>query len=178
MTFERKKRAMVHFSLGIHDKKGRKLLVLFLITYILASTCFYLTMALRNWFSLLLRRLRHAGNSFQFCFDFDSFTVVFQLLAGNLLEQSGLGNSFPREGNFPSLILLWPWRIGLPIGAGTAICIASHGSQLPKSNFAFNYKKNLNNLWQSFPSRELNQGPPGSQSDALPTELSWVSWKS
>ena len=54
--------------------------------------------------SLLLRRLRHAGNSFQFCFDFDSFTVVFQLLAGNLLEQSGLGNSFPREGNFPDHI--------------------------------------------------------------------------
>ena len=124
-------------------------------------------------FSLLLRRLRHAGNSFQFCFDFDSFTVVFQLLAGNLLEQSGLGNSFPREGNFPSLILLWPWRISRLIGAGIAICIALHGAQLPQSNFAFNYKKKLNNFWQSFHSRsgELNRGPLVSPSCMLSTEL-------
>ena len=33
-----------------------------------------------------------------------------------------------------------------PVGAGTAICIALHGAQLPQSNFAFNYKKKLNNF--------------------------------
>ena len=72
---------------------------------------------------------------------------------------------------------LWLWRISRLISAGTAICIALHGAQLPQSNFAFNYKKKLPIFWDSFPDRELNRGPPGSQSDALSTELSWDGWE-